>query len=93
MIRSKLAKDFVKNSIAACSSAGSGSEASCRYRPSFSLCRGGCRRWREKQKGVYGKNKLCAGYQIFFPYIKERILELDELIASKYGRGDTKIKE
>lgn len=93
MIRSKRAKDFVKNSMVTCSSAMSDSEGSCRNCPSFALCRGGCRRWREEQNGVYGKNKLCAGYQIFFPYIKERIWKLGEMIASKYGRGDTKIKE
>lgn len=52
----------------------------------FSLCRGGCRRWREAQAGEEpALNQLCVAYKIFFAHTKGRILELGKLIRRRYG--------
>lgn len=55
----------------------------CKY---FSLCKGGCRRWREPF--VNGKpelNYLCEAYEIFFEHTWERIQKLGQYIEKKYG--------
>lgn len=56
----------------------------CRECPYFSLCRGGCRRWREPfTEGKPSLNYLCRAYEIFFAHCSERILKLGELIQRK----------
>jgi len=57
----------------------------CRECPWFSLCRGGCRRWREPF--INGKprlNYLCPAYQEFFRYTIDRFNNIIE----KINRGD-----
>lgn len=52
----------------------------CRY---FNICRGGCRRHRERQNGVIGENYFCRSYQIFF----DACLGQMEQIAALCMRG------
>ena len=53
----------------------------------FSLCRGGCRRWREKADGnTLGLNLLCRAYEKFFAYAGERIEKLGQVIINRYRR-------
>jgi uncharacterized protein len=48
----------------------------------FSLCRGGCRRWREPfVEGKPRLNTLCSGYEMFFEYTAERIKKLGRTIV------------
>lgn len=55
----------------------------CEY---FSLCRGGCRRWREDNTSQsLGLNILCPAYKIFFEHCSERIEKLGKLILERYG--------
>ena len=55
----------------------------CNYR---SLCRGGCRRWREPfVNGKPNLNYLCEAYEMFFAHTWERIGKLGEYIKKKYG--------
>lgn len=55
----------------------------CAY---FSLCRGGCRRWREPiVDGTLGLNALCSAYEIFFEHTRERIEKLGQCILAQYG--------
>lgn len=57
----------------------------CAY---FSLCRGGCRRWRENGvTGQIGLNALCPSYKIFFEHCGERIARLGGLILRSKGYG------
>ncbi|MFQ9515867.1 MAG: anaerobic sulfatase maturase [Eubacterium sp.] len=56
---------------------------SCQY---FSLCRGGCRRWRETTKGSpLDLNYLCPAYEIFFEHTWGKIGKLGDMIRKKYG--------
>lgn len=55
----------------------------CQY---ISLCRGGCRRWREPfADGKPGQNYLCEAYEMFFAHTWERIERLGQYIKKKYG--------
>ncbi len=54
----------------------------CPSCPYVSLCHGGCRRWRERGGGAYGKNLLCEAYQTFFSHAWERLHRLGELVAA-----------
>lgn len=79
MILSDKAKKFVETSL--CSS------DKCRKCPYVSLCRGGCRRWREPLQGEGGGlNQLCGAYEIFFEHTWERIQKLGQYILKQYGR-------
>lgn len=54
--------------------------------PYFSLCRGGCRRWREPFiEGKPGRNALCEAYKLFFEHTQGRIRKLGQYIQSKYS--------
>lgn len=56
----------------------------CAKCPYFSLCRGGCRRWRESASdGRLGLHQLCKAYQIFFEHTEERIKQLGLYILRK----------
>lgn len=58
----------------------------CKECTCFSLCRGGCRRWRETgEQGRMGLNYLCPAYELFFEHCGERIGLLGKLILKKYG--------
>lgn len=62
----------------------------CQICPYFSLCRGGCRRWREPFKeGKPGLNKLCEAYEVFFAHTRERIERLGSYLHSRYRGGVT----
>ncbi len=55
----------------------------CSY---FSLCRGGCRRWREQAETEKpGRNRLCEAYRMLFEHAGERIALLGNIISERYG--------
>lgn len=73
MLTSKKAKEFVSMSEPVAQK--------CQGCSHFSLCKGGCRRWRESAvDGQIGLNTLCRGYEIFFAYAEERIQKLGQYI-------------
>lgn len=51
----------------------------CRWYP---LCRGGCRRDRDRGDGLLGKNYYCEAYRAFFEYAAERL----SMLASRIDR-------
>lgn len=54
----------------------------CRY---FSICRGGCKRYREpRTEGKLRLNYFCEAYQMFFSYAGQRLMAL-----SRYFRRQT----
>lgn len=59
----------------------------CKVCPYFSLCRGGCRRWREplSENGA-SLNFLCPAYEVFFAHTWDRIQKLGQLILNHYGQ-------
>lgn len=73
---SALSKEFMKGSEIL--------HKKCIQCPYFSLCRGGCRRWRETTGERQGLNYLCPAYEKFFAHCQERILKLGELIKARY---------
>lgn len=78
LIVSDKAKEFVK--------ASGNPFGKCGDCPYFSLCRGGCRRWRENtENGTLGLNYLCPAYEMFFAHTSERINGLGQYIKNKYG--------
>lgn len=61
-------------------------DRACRDCPHFSLCRGGCRRYRPVEAdGSLGRNTLCPGYREFFAYAAPRLKELALLAARGLG--------
>lgn len=57
----------------------------CRH---FSLCRGGCRRWRETgMDGTIGLNGLCGAYELLFEHAQARIHKLGQYIAVKEAQN------
>lgn len=78
MVESRKVKEFIQpseNVFEKCTSC-----------PHFSLCRGGCRRWRENADGnVPGINMLCPAYERFFTYAESRIEKLGQMIINRYG--------
>lgn len=81
MKTSEKAKAFVEASRPVC--------AACQECLHFSLCRGGCRRWREPfVDGKPGLNQLCSAYRMFFAHAAERMERLGVYIRRKYvGSG------
>lgn len=78
MKTSEKAKAFVEASRPVC--------AACQECPYFSLCRGGCRRWREPfVDGKPGLNQLCSAYRMFFAHAAERMERLGAYIRQKYA--------
>lgn len=78
MKTSEKAKVFVEASRPVC--------AACQECPHFSLCRGGCRRWREPfVDGKPGLNQLCSAYRMFFAHAAERMERLGAYIRRKYA--------
>ena len=59
----------------------------CRKCSYYSLCRGGCRRWRDVYGGGLGMNFLCEGYKRFFSHCESRIIKLGDHINSRYGKN------
>ncbi|MCD7824621.1 MAG: anaerobic sulfatase maturase [Clostridiaceae bacterium] len=77
LAQSVKAKQFVEESLC--------QHEKCTHCPYFSLCRGGCRRWREQSdQGKPGLNELCPAYEMFFGYAGDRINKLGELIKRRY---------
>ena len=73
------AKDFVNISLHISEKC-----SDCKY---FSLCRGGCRRWREPfVEGKAGLNYLCGAYEIFFEHTWDRIKILGDYINRVYSK-------
>lgn len=59
----------------------------CRECSYVSLCRGGCRRWREPfTDGKPQLNYLCPAYKIFFPHVWERLHRLGQTIINPKSR-------
>lgn len=78
MKTSEKVKAFVEASRPVC--------AACQECPHFSLCRGGCRRWREPfVDGKPGLNQLCSAYRMFFAHAAERMERLGAYIRQKYA--------
>lgn len=78
MIKSEKAKEFIKPTLSVFEK--------CKTCSHFSLCRGGCRRWRENPDGgAPGINILCPAYEMFFAYAKSRIEILGQMIVDRYG--------
>lgn len=78
MKTSEKAKAFVEASRPVC--------AACQECLHFSLCRGGCRRWREPfVDGKPGLNQLCSAYRMFFAHAAERMERLGAYIRQKYA--------
>lgn len=78
MKTSEKAKAFVEASRPVC--------ATCQECPYFSLCRGGCRRWREPfVDGKPGLNQLCSAYRMFFAHAAESMERLGVYIRQKYA--------
>jgi uncharacterized protein len=48
----------------------------CRRCEYMSICRGGCRRYRDGHMDAPGKNTLCAAYRRFFDYAGDRLVML-----------------
>ncbi|MBO4394919.1 MAG: anaerobic sulfatase maturase [Eubacterium sp.] len=58
----------------------------CRACEHLSLCRGGCRRWRETGvAGHFNVNYLCPAYKVFFPHARKTIDKLAGIILDTYG--------
>lgn len=58
----------------------------CKSCPHVSLCRGGCRRWRETTgNGALGVSYLCPAYEMFFSHCSQRIEKLGQMIIQRYG--------
>lgn len=55
----------------------------CEY---YSLCRGGCRRFREMNTDDAGVNYLCEGYKIFYAHTKDRLEKLGRTIVDPLAR-------
>ena len=67
-------------------------DMACRSCPHFSLCRGGCRRYRPVEAdGSLGRNTLCPGYREFFAYAAPRLKELALLAARGLGGQSPKL--
>lgn len=79
LIESGLAKKFVDCSRKLSSK--------CRECAWYSLCRGGCRRWREGASSADNLNVLCPAYEIFFEHVWERLKKLGKYIERRYGVG------
>lgn len=78
MKTSEKAKAFVEASRPVC--------VTCHECPYFSLCRGGCCRWREPfVDGKPGLNQLCSAYRMFFAHAAERIERLGAYIRQRYA--------
>ncbi|MCD8045878.1 MAG: anaerobic sulfatase maturase [Clostridiales bacterium] len=78
LVQCERAKRFVEISLQ--------KDECCRDCAYFSLCRGGCRRWRE-QAGTEkpGRNRLCEAYRMLFEHAGERIEVLGNIISERYG--------
>ena len=77
LLHSERAVRFVRESLAV--------DEKCRRCPHFSLCKGGCKRWRDPLgSGRPGLNYLCPAYEMFFEHAKERIHVLGSYIRRKY---------
>ncbi len=55
----------------------------CRY---HTLCRGGCRRHRERPGGILGKNKFCESYRMFFEACLPRMKKVAEVCIKNERR-------
>lgn len=74
--QTQLAKEFVAMSEPV--------KSDCQNCPDYTLCRGGCRRWREDGTGRIGINSLCDAYKIFFGHTSERIMKLGMMIRKTH---------
>lgn len=62
-------------------------EDKCRECKWYPLCRGGCRRDREKADGTLGLNYYCSSYEAFFEYSIERLEKAAQMAASGSIQG------
>ena len=60
----------------------------CKICPYFTLCRGGCRRWRESLLNEkLPVNKLCPAYELFFAHAGGQIAELGVFLRQKFSKS------
>lgn len=60
----------------------------CKICPYFTLCRGGCRRWRESLLNEkLPVNKLCPAYELFFAHAGGQISELGVFLRQKFSKS------
>ena len=72
LLTSPVAKAFVDGSLTV--------DAACRDCEYFALCRGGCRRHREKPTGEIGLNRYCHAYKTFFKRNLPLLMKLADTI-------------
>lgn len=78
LIQSQKVKDFIEPSLVV--------SEKCKKCPYFSLCRGGCRRWREAAEDTLAINYLCPAYEMLFAHTWQRIQGLGQYILKRYGQ-------
>lgn len=62
----------------------------CKTCPWFSLCRGGCRRWRERPgNDGLGISQLCEAWKMFFSHTWDRLDRLGKMIQRSQGKSIT----
>lgn len=75
LLSSTAAKEFVQTSLAV--------DDTCKTCEYFSLCKGGCRRHREKPGGDIGLNRYCSAYKLFFKRNLPLLMQLADTIQNK----------
>ena len=55
----------------------------CKY---FRLCRGGCRRHRDRGEELYGQNIFCDSYKLFFDHCLNELIQLAEILKQQSKR-------
>ena len=73
MFECETSRAFVRESVQA--------NEKCRACRWFSLCRGGCRRYRDPGEGnILGLNRLCEAYEMFFSECADRVVRLAQMM-------------
>ncbi len=68
LVSSEIAKNFLRESLKI--------EPQCQQCKWSSICRGGCRRYRDGNSGEIGLNVFCSAYKKFFNYAIDRMLAI-----------------
>ena len=73
MLSSEKERQFLSSSLAV--------QDKCRICKYFKICRGGCRRHKELNDGVY-ENKFCESYKYFFDRNIDKMLHVAEIVRN-----------
>ena len=77
LMLSNQAKRFVESSLTV--------DPKCKECKYYTLCRGGCRRYRDHNiENRLTKNSLCDGYKMFFEQCLDRLIALSKLLQHNY---------